>query len=208
MGATVGHGGPLYGPSYTDVNLVSDKFLVIGVICLILLAIFFTAMFGSHYSEITEYEIEVPITWEIPEAIRVTEIEEKFSQMEFRSAFLGGAGAGVGGLGAVPIRVDSAEKLLLIIDLDEPIYASLGYPINVQGLEDRGRVVQRFAAFLKDRPGIVIYEKVYSPNQEGYVFEASFDEGSATFHVRERKTEWVWFGHLRGVDNPEVFENK
>jgi len=209
MGVIPSHGSGSYSSLRgSGSNKSDDGVLFAAIVVLIAAILFFVVGYSSHYREVVESEIETSIMWEIPEAIKVASIEEKLSRMEFRQGLFGGAGAGVGGLGAVSLRVSTAQELRELVSQDEPIYASLGHPVNIYGVVDTRRISQRFVAFLKNRPGIIVYERMYSSSQEDNVLSASFDKEKITFHIRESETKWIWFGRLRGVDSSDVFGNK
>jgi len=165
--------------------------------------------FISLYYGVQEYTAEVTIFQEIPEAIPVANIEEKLDRMEFREGFLSGGGAGVGGLGAVRIEADSPQSLRNLMSefglLDEPIVTSFGHPISSHGVIDMRRFVQRYLVFLRDRSGVIVYEKVYSHPEEQNVLRAIRGEDKITFEMQEPKRRWRWFGRIRGISDEDVF---
>jgi len=153
--------------------------------------IFFGTLITSLYPIGAKRVAEIPLMHEIPEAIHVEDVEEKFEIIEFRGG-LGSAGAGAGGLGAVRIVVNSAEEFRSIAHPDEPIYVTYGNPTDLYGF------VQSYFSLIPNRSAIVIYERVYYPDDGEYY--SRFVSDGETIVFSDTYAQWRWFGRLRGLD--------
>lgn len=127
---------------------------------------------GSCVQE--EQIVAISIRNEIERAFEVKGLENKFVYVE-RGVF---SGAGAGGLGAPQIFTKSAKQFSELVPIGEPVYVALKYK-NCCVLK------KVYWAFIENRAGLIIYEDVYSydeNNKKSWWRIKNYDSQNVTFH--------------------------
>lgn len=170
-----------------DIKEVKKLFILLGVLAILLFGTFLTVMICKLVWAIDykEKEVEIDLDSEIEKAIKVARIENKIIKIVTAGGLLSSSvGVGVG-LGAPQITVSSPQEFLSLVPPAEPIYVSL----EIEKEPIIFSLKKIYLAFLKNRAGVVVYEKIYSYREgEKKFWLKDYSWDKAIFHWDNRET--------------------